>query len=84
MAILFLDVYKILVYLGSQPKNLLDVNILFQNFLPELASLNARLLNHLLKLDVDFLEFNDRLDLKLDLEASRVEFALILAFLSSL
>ena len=69
MSVLFLDVNEVLVDLGAQAKDLLDVNILLEDLLPELSGLQASLLYHLLKLDVDLFEFNDGFDLRLDLEA---------------
>jgi hypothetical protein len=69
MSVLFFDVNEVLIDLGPQAKYLLDVNIFLENLLPELSSLQACLLDHFLKLDIDLLEFNDGFDLRLDLEA---------------
>jgi len=63
VSVLFLNVNEILVDLGPQAKDLLDVNILLEDLLPELSGLQACLLDHLLKLDVNLFEFNNGFDL---------------------
>ena len=80
MLVLPLDFDKVLIDPCPQCKDLAHIYVLFENLLPELPCQHTCLLDHLLELNVDLFELDDRLDLALDLETSRVELASLLLF----